>query len=163
MLTCSRRKAREQPSVGAQPVAWASAEQKFHIALVLEMSELCDRNSPEDEPDAMVANSSEMEGCIERALEQSGLMIAASAAAPGSPDFASRLTGAAGLLAGAGHRDSAAAVLEARAALTRESTPAKVEAWMHRQSEALLHEESKDMCDTRRNCSIWMPLGEIQR
>ncbi len=163
---------------------------------------------------------------------------------PSETPIATRLAGAAGLLAGAGHRDSAAAVLEARGILAREAaipgpltvwsgsmpesngksnftailhrgdlskghtidrseypdrvryeadrvrwligetdkepwildydadkrsdyvapaTPAKVEAWMHRRSGALLHEESKDMCDNRRNCGIWMPLGEIQR
>jgi hypothetical protein len=41
--------------------------------------------------------------------------------------------------------------------------PAKAEAWMHRRSGALLHEQSKDLCDARRNSGIWMPLGEINR
>jgi hypothetical protein len=52
-----------------------AAKRVFHSILVLEMSELCDRNSPEDEPDAMVANDKEMAGCIERALERIGCVI----------------------------------------------------------------------------------------
>jgi hypothetical protein len=54
------------PSV--PPIALAgepiSHERAVHIALVLEMSELSDRNSPEDDPSAMVADSNEMAGCI---------------------------------------------------------------------------------------------------
>lgn len=52
-----------------------SHERAFHIALVLEMSELSDRNSPEDDPSAMVADSNEMAGCIERALERADLVL----------------------------------------------------------------------------------------
>jgi hypothetical protein len=52
-----------------------SHERAFHIALVLEMSELCDRNSPENDPSAMVADSNEMAGCIERALERADLVL----------------------------------------------------------------------------------------
>jgi hypothetical protein len=43
------------------------------------------------------------------------------------------------------------------------AAPAKVEAWMHRTTGALLHEQSKDMCDGRRNSGVWIPLGEVQR
>jgi hypothetical protein len=52
-----------------------SHERAFHIALVLEMSELSDRNSPEDDPSTMVADSNEMAGCIERALERADLVL----------------------------------------------------------------------------------------
>ncbi|MGZ2748349.1 hypothetical protein [Burkholderia stagnalis] len=50
----------------------------FSTAVICEMAELSDRNSPEDEPDAMIANDDEVRGCIGRALEQTGLVLAAS-------------------------------------------------------------------------------------
>ena len=46
--------------------------ENFSDAVILEMSELCDRNSPEDEPDAMIANANEVRGCIERAFDRAG-------------------------------------------------------------------------------------------
>lgn len=52
-----------------------AAQKVFHSILVLEMSELSDRNSPEDEPDAMIANDREMAGCIDRTLERTGLVV----------------------------------------------------------------------------------------
>lgn len=54
---------------------FTAAQKTFHSIVVLEMSELCDRASPEGEPDAMVANDREMAGCIERALERTGCVI----------------------------------------------------------------------------------------
>jgi hypothetical protein len=50
-------------------------EMYFHGALVREMSELSDRNSPDDDPDAMIADASEMAGCIGRALERCNYVI----------------------------------------------------------------------------------------
>ncbi|HEY3599722.1 MAG TPA: hypothetical protein VGL08_19675 [Paraburkholderia sp.] len=64
-----------EPVTGNTQEVFDAAERVFHSLLVLEMSELCDRNSPEDDPNAMVANDSEMAGCIERALERTGLVI----------------------------------------------------------------------------------------
>ena len=46
--------------------------ENFSDAVILEMSELCDRNSPEGEPDAMIANANEVRGCIERAFDWAG-------------------------------------------------------------------------------------------
>ena len=55
--------------VGAAPVGDALTDATaLADAIIQQMSELCDRNSPEDEPDAMIANASEMHGCVERAI-----------------------------------------------------------------------------------------------
>ena len=48
----------------------------FASAVIREMAELPDRNSPDDDPEAMLANADEVRGCIERALEHTGFRIA---------------------------------------------------------------------------------------
>lgn len=48
----------------------------FVAAVVQNMCELPDRNRPDDEPSAMIANAQEMDGCIERAFEHTGLSLA---------------------------------------------------------------------------------------
>ncbi|MFM0165704.1 hypothetical protein PQR39_35410 [Paraburkholderia sediminicola] len=50
--------------------------EKFVDAVVQNMCELPDRNSPDDEPSAMIANAQEMDGCIGRAFEHTGLTLA---------------------------------------------------------------------------------------
>lgn len=66
-------------------------QMEFSGAVILEMCELCDRNSPEDEPDAMVANAEEMHGCIERALERTGYVLVAPAPHSGEAAPVARL------------------------------------------------------------------------
>jgi hypothetical protein len=50
--------------------------EEFVDAVVQSMCELPDRNSPDDEPNAMIANAQEMNSCIERAFEHTGLTLA---------------------------------------------------------------------------------------
>jgi hypothetical protein len=51
-------------------------EIEFGSILIEQMCELPDRNSPEDEPDAIVATPAEVRGCIERALDKYCFVIA---------------------------------------------------------------------------------------
>lgn len=50
-------------------------EEEFTDAIYLQLCELADRNSPDDEPDAVICNHGELAGCIERACERLGVSL----------------------------------------------------------------------------------------
>ncbi|KWE56855.1 hypothetical protein WL77_28975 [Burkholderia ubonensis] len=75
------------PAVAAEAVVQVHHVVDFSNAVIHEMAELPDRNSPEDDPEAMIANDDEVRGCIERALEQTGLSLYATPQPPAQADI----------------------------------------------------------------------------